>query len=295
MKFTSAWDETKPAGTRSKVLGDDDIREFKKQFRERFAEDHRSLETEADDALVGFHDKATLLEQGSDPAALADAIIIFGKLAGSYCELHTRHENAGIKQLTLNGLLWLSALSVASEARGDLAYRGASVWGRLGLGTAGYFLKSDGTDALWAALALYNGNELKNASGDTYATALAIALRTAARTLTIPDADVDLGQQIVNKRVNFSVAGAAISATNDSYGISSVQYVSTGRFKVNFTVAFPNANYSVGHAIKSNGSAAALDVVDQAASYFEFRVRQTDNQALQDPPTISLMFSGDAA
>lgn len=134
-KFTTAWDETKPAGTRSKLLGDDDIREFKKQYRERFAEDHVSLETEADDALVGFHNKVTLPEQGSDPLALADAIILFGKKIGSYAELQVQHENAGLIQITRLGKLWIEALGLENEAQGDLLIRLASAWGRLAKGT----------------------------------------------------------------------------------------------------------------------------------------------------------------
>jgi hypothetical protein len=165
-KFTTSWDETKPAGTRSKLLGDDDIREFKQQFRERFGEDHYTLQNESDDALVGFHKKATLLEQASDPASLADAFIIYSKLADSYSDLYGRHENAGVQRLTRLGKLWIEALGVASEARGDMLLRGASVWGRLAIGASGTYLKSDGTDAAWAALSvlfseLPNGVPLK--------------------------------------------------------------------------------------------------------------------------------------
>jgi hypothetical protein len=151
MQFTTAWDETKPAGSRSLNLGDDDIREFKAQLRERLAIDHYFLQNETDDTLVGFHKKVTLLEQASDPASLADAFYLYAKLQGSYSELFGRHENAGVQRLTNLGKLWINALGIDSAARGDIIVRGASLFDRLALGASGTFLKSDGTDAVWAA------------------------------------------------------------------------------------------------------------------------------------------------
>jgi hypothetical protein len=41
-------------------------------------------------------------------------------------------------------------LTIASEARGDLLRRGASAWQRVGVGTNGQVLTSDGTDPVWA-------------------------------------------------------------------------------------------------------------------------------------------------
>ena len=56
-------------------------------------------------------------------------------------------------------------LTITSEARGDLLRRGASAWQRVGVGTNGQVLTSDGTDPVWATpgggtptwLALYGG------------------------------------------------------------------------------------------------------------------------------------------
>lgn len=139
--FTSSMDVTKPAGTRSKLLGDDDIREFKVQYCERMNIDHQQPSNEAGDGNVGFHRKTTLLEQGSDPTAVADALILYAKLAGSYSELHGVHENAGVQQLTRLGKLWVEALGIASEAEGDILYRDSSKWTRLAKGTASQQLR----------------------------------------------------------------------------------------------------------------------------------------------------------
>lgn len=153
MAFSTVWDETKPAGSRDLNLGDDDIREFKKQLRERLEVDHYFLETEAADTKIGYHSKATFLEQAADPTSLANALIMYAKLSGSYSELFVQHENAGIVQLTSLGKLLASSLTIASEAQGDILYRGASGWVRLGAGTAGYVLSSGGAgaDPSWIA------------------------------------------------------------------------------------------------------------------------------------------------
>jgi len=53
------------------------------------------------------------------------------------------------EELTLSQVLDF----VGSAARGDILVRGASTWTRLAKGTANTYLKSDGTDPTWAALA----------------------------------------------------------------------------------------------------------------------------------------------
>ena len=50
--FTSSWDETKPDGDRDIPLGDDDIREFKQQVRERLEIDHHALASEGTDPNI---------------------------------------------------------------------------------------------------------------------------------------------------------------------------------------------------------------------------------------------------
>lgn len=150
--FIKTWDETAPAGGRDLSLGDDDIRDFKYAIRERLAEDHNFFSNEAGQSNIGKHIKATLLEQGSDPSAVADALILFAKLVGSYSELHGRHENAGVQQLTRLGKLWIEALGIESEALGDIIVRGASVFGRVAgnTTTTRKFLRQTGDGAVSA-------------------------------------------------------------------------------------------------------------------------------------------------
>lgn len=134
MSFSVAWDETSPAGTQDISLGDDRIREFKTQFRERFAVDHHA--SAADDGNTGYHEKTTLINQASDPAQVASALILYSKTAAGVRELFSRHETAALQQLTLNGKLWLSALSIAGISTGDIFYYNGSIVTRLGIGSA---------------------------------------------------------------------------------------------------------------------------------------------------------------
>src|SRR3990167_7667213 len=200
MAFTNVWDETKPAGTRDVNLGDDDIREFKLQVRERLAIDHSISGT--DDANTGYHKKVTLLEQGSDPASLADALYLYAKLSGSYSELFTRHENAGVIQLTRLGKLWIESLGLASEAQGDVLYHNGTIWTRLGAGSSGQFLKTQGTGAnpTWAAVSgSYVNGAFKNLK----------VVRTSATivTLTADEVLVDDGAGTVQRITSVSKTG----------------------------------------------------------------------------------------
>lgn len=177
--YLKLWDETNPAGGRDQALGDDDIRDFKAAFRERFATDHYALAIEGNDDKIGYHTKATLLKQANDPLAYAGSLILYSKLAGSFSELFCRHENSGIQRLTNLGKLFIDSLGTDGEVRGDVITRGSSGWGRYPLGPAGYVFRSDGTDSLWSTISA-NDIALINASAlpvgavintDFYATA----------------------------------------------------------------------------------------------------------------------------
>ena len=109
--MAETWDETKPAGTRSPILGDDDIREFKRAMRERLAQDHEFASSESpafgeSGSVIGFHKKAILTEQASNPTVPANSIGVFGKLVGSQCELHVKDEGGNVMQITSDGQLF---------------------------------------------------------------------------------------------------------------------------------------------------------------------------------------------
>lgn len=106
LSYGETCDETKPAGSRARSLGDDDIREFKRFLRERLAADHQFYSDETGYTNVGTHKKITLTEaQAADPSAYDDAGYYYLKLSGAILE-HFIEDNAGnIIQLTKDGLL----------------------------------------------------------------------------------------------------------------------------------------------------------------------------------------------
>ena len=88
---------------------------------------------------------------------------------------------AGVEEeLTLSEILDF----VGSAAHGDILYRGASSWSRLAAGTAGYFLRTNGTgaDPSWVPLKVYNRNTSDQAATfatDTYVTGSNILIPAA--------------------------------------------------------------------------------------------------------------------
>jgi hypothetical protein len=98
----TSWDETSPAGTQSRALGDDRIREMKAQIREVVGVDHK-FESSGQHADMGKHNKVTFLSQGSDPLPDTDAFILFSKDVSAKSELHFIDEDGNTMQLTSGG------------------------------------------------------------------------------------------------------------------------------------------------------------------------------------------------
>lgn len=103
-KPTIAWDETSPAGSQSRALGDDRIRELKTQLREVIAEDH-NMASSGQSATTGQHNKATLLVNADDPTEQGDAGIVYTKDVNGKAELFYKDEDGNEIQLTSAGKL----------------------------------------------------------------------------------------------------------------------------------------------------------------------------------------------
>jgi len=109
ISHTETWDESKPAGTRAKSLGDDDIREFKRSERERQAIDHIREASETSDA-IGCHKKITFAEvQSSDPTSYDNVGYLYLKDVSDVVELFWEDESGNVKQLTSGGVLNIAA------------------------------------------------------------------------------------------------------------------------------------------------------------------------------------------
>jgi hypothetical protein len=101
---TVAWDEGSPAGSQSRSLGDDRIREMKTQIREVIAVDHEMGSSGQSDT-TGYHNKVTFVEQASSPSMVANTIMLFAKEIGGKTELFMdSYDSTDTEmQLTSNG------------------------------------------------------------------------------------------------------------------------------------------------------------------------------------------------
>lgn len=232
MVFTKTWDEDAPAGSDAALNGDNEIRDFKFAIRERLSEDHNFFADESGETNVGLHKKVSLLEVASDPASLADAMILYSKLADSFADLHLRHENAGVQRITRLGKLWIEALGIASEAQGDILINNGSKWTRLAVGANGKVLKSDGTDPSWD-------------DPTTFASAAEVKTGTEAAKSVAPDTMVS-HEGISKGWVNFT--GTGTPTIQDSFNVDTGAGITdngTGDYTVPWLTDFGSVNYVV--------------------------------------------------
>lgn len=281
MSFSTAWDEAKPAGGRAVRLGDDDIREFKTQVRERFAVDHD--QDAADSTTTGFHKRVTLKTLGSDEAQVADAFILYAKDVGGVAEIHSRHENANPKQLTLNGLLWAEALTIASVAQGDILYYDGTKFTRLGPGTNGQFLKTQGAAAnpAWADI--------------TFQTAASQAEMEAGSSLLVPvtPGRFQYHPGAAKAHVLFNGTGSNPITKDAGHNISgTVSKTSTGLYVVTLSTGFSSANYTI--VVSCGGAADPLygSVIARTATTFTIKTVNSEG-AVVDAAFVDAVCFGD--
>lgn len=280
MSFTSAWDESKPAGSRNLNLGDDDIREFKQQVRER--NDIDGYWPSTDDANTGYRRKSTFLAQASDPAQVAGTLILYGKTTGGYAELFSRHENAALQQLTLNGKLWISALSIASIAQGDLFYYDGTIVNRLAKGTALQKLRINA-----------------GATAPEWADDLVVATQAEMETATAVDKTVTPGRVQYNPGVAkawcfFDGSTAGTFSPTVGNNVASITRNGTGDYTVTFTTAFSSANYVLaGSADDQAGSSMGVVSIRTLAAGSARITVYDGTGTLRDKTKIAVIFHGD--
>lgn len=119
--YTEVWDEAIPGGSRSRALGDDDIRAFKRAWRERFAHDHIALIDESTTTHIGRHKKITFAEiQTADPANEADVGFLYLKDVSGVVELFWEDESGNVVQVSKAGKL--AVLGSEGFRSGDLLF-----------------------------------------------------------------------------------------------------------------------------------------------------------------------------
>jgi len=170
--------------------------------------------------LIGVANVATALDIKGD-----------GKILVGNGTTATSVAVSGDCTLANDGSMTVTDLTIASEARGDVLYRGASAWSRLVAGTSGYVLttKGAGADPEWAvptissATTLANGCFLNDAGAND--AVLSFTTQTvSAPTLTVPDfagasdtfAFVTLAQTLTNKTLTSPTLTTPVIVTTGS-------------------------------------------------------------------------------
>lgn len=116
MAYTRTWDaayEAYPAATDLVSEGDDRIRNFKTDIRERLGKDHY-FDIAGTDADHGEHDKVTL-RVGSAPTHAADKGILYAKDVSSKAELFYIDEDGDEVQLTSGGNILVEDTAIAVQ------------------------------------------------------------------------------------------------------------------------------------------------------------------------------------
>ena len=192
------------------------------------------------------------------------------------------------------GKVDIDSLTIGSQAQGDLLYAsGAATWARLGAGTDKMALETKGTGANpeWSYLEDFKLNE-DGASATTFS----VTTPTGAVTVTVPDEDINLPEQLVKGWATFDGTGASITI-DDGYNIdSSVTDNGTGDYTIAFTTNFASANYALGGTAQSAGTGAWTvvqfrDKAGQAAGTARIQTRDDGNN-LEDSAIVSIMAIG---
>lgn len=287
MVYTYDWDETKPAGTRALNLGDDDIREFKSAIRERLQGGGMYFPS-TDDDDAGLFNYVKFKEQSGNPSAEANRGFLFTKDVSGVTELYWMDSAGNVNALTSGGKLLITSLIIASEAQGDVLYRGASAWARLAAGTSGQFLKTQGAgaDPAWDTVA-------------SAASAAEVLAGTEAAKYVAPSTLVS-HEGVIKGRISFN--GTGTPAIYDSFNVDTGAGITdngTGDYTIPWNTDFADTNYTpIGMAREGSAlnTSMCVSLSDEAGAIAVGSVRiQCRAQAVTatDPDYVFLIAIGD--
>lgn len=175
----------------------------------------------------------------------------------------------------------LSAIldDMMGSTRGQILRRGSSAWEALTLGTSGYILKSDGTDAAWAA-ATDVGIPSQSGNSGKLLTTNGTATSWTANPLFM--------------RAAVTLSGGTPTVQSSS-NLASVAKQSTGVFRFTFsTAASALSAYTVianGYDSTYSGVTCYLPASDRATTYFDLRV-SVPTIGNVDPETLEVAVFG---
>ena len=139
-----ALSETSPAGSQAASLGDDRIREFKKQVREIMGVDHK-YDSSGQDATMGMHNKLTLIETADLGTGAVGKTLLGSETVGGKGELMYTDEDDTSVQLTSGGKLGSATTALLASTgnfAGTLAVTGVATF------TAATVLAADSIDTI---------------------------------------------------------------------------------------------------------------------------------------------------
>ena len=278
MPFTKTWNEAAPAGGDDASNGDNEIRDGKFAIRERLAVDHYFYDDESGHSDVGYHKQVTMPAQ-STPTTISGALRLYAKSVSSVEELHLLDDAGNERQWSKDGLINAAILKIASEARGDILYKGATLWQRLAVGTNGQVLKSDGTDPVWGDLG--------------FQTAASQVEMEAANLLTVPVTPGRLQYHpgVAKAWCIFDGSNAGTFSPAAGHNVASITKTGTGLYTVTFTTAFSSANYSLTGTCK-DGEVRIISLAAGSANIQTLFTRASGDGAI-DSTGICITAHGD--
>ncbi len=213
-----------------------------------------------------------------------------------------------IKIYDLTNAGWTTApIIISSPTQGDIVYYDGTNWAKLGVGTSGYFLKTQGSGAnpAWTAPTATDLNVASQAQGDILyydgSNWVRLAKGTAAQILqinagaTAPEWTAPVSASMkVKAWAKFAGDTANGSVSPDaSYNITSIVKDSTGNWTVTLDTNFSSEHYVVvfGHSSNDTDRRADQSVNTQAAGSFKIANRDANNSST-DLDTIMFMCIG---
>lgn len=127
--YTEPWNESSPSGSSDISLGDDSIRAFKRAFRERFGQDHKSESDESSITTIGYHKQCTFIEATSLPLPTTGLLSVGGQTfatangGNDKVELATKDALGNVTYLTKSGKIppkYFGDLSTIPDTAGQI-------------------------------------------------------------------------------------------------------------------------------------------------------------------------------
>jgi len=160
---------------------------------------------------------------------------------------------------------WVTAVITSGESQGDVLYFDGSVWAKLVAGTDGLFLKTQGASAnpTWAAAAVSaaHASKIWDADVNTLVEVEQAADQDVIRftvdgteKMLIDSTGVSFAKGDVAVKGWVKFDGTTPANILDSFNVTSVTYVATGRYQVIWDTDFADANYVVVCTSQSGGA-----------------------------------------